>query len=159
LANDGTIGSASSSATTRANADTQALYTLLWNNVSNTYAPVSGGRGASAAADFAANKTIKLLSFMGRAIGVAGAGSGLTSRALGESLGEERHALTGAENGPHTHGPQGGTSFVFATIGAGSLATASGSDLFVGGTTASSGSGTPHNTMQPTTFLTCMIKL
>jgi hypothetical protein len=104
IANDGTIGSASSGATNRANADTADLYTLLWNNVANTWAPVTGGRGASAAADFAANKAIKLGSVLGRALAIAGAGSGLTSRALGQFLGEEAHALTGAENGPHVHG-------------------------------------------------------
>ena len=65
MMNDGTIGDASSGATTRANADTQALFTLLWTNVSNTNCPVSGGRGASAAADFAAHKTIALPKMLG----------------------------------------------------------------------------------------------
>lgn len=36
----GTIGNASSGATVRANADTLALYTTLWNNVGNTQLPV-----------------------------------------------------------------------------------------------------------------------
>jgi hypothetical protein len=53
-----TIGSGASGATGRANADTVNLYTLLWNSWANAQAPVSGGRGANAAADFAANKTI-----------------------------------------------------------------------------------------------------
>lgn len=63
--NDGTIGSASSGATTRANADTINLYTVLWS-YSNTICPVSGGRGANAAADFAANKTLRLPLAAGR---------------------------------------------------------------------------------------------
>lgn len=58
--NGRTIGSASSGATERANADTSALFVYLWANFSNTICPVSSGRGASAAADFAANKTIGL---------------------------------------------------------------------------------------------------
>ena len=58
--NGRTLGSASSGATERANADTEALYTFLWNTFSNTICPVSTGRGANAAADFAANKTITL---------------------------------------------------------------------------------------------------
>jgi len=58
--NDRTIGSAASAATERANDDTEDLFELLWNKIPDTLAPVSGGRGASAAADFAANKTIKL---------------------------------------------------------------------------------------------------
>lgn len=55
-----TIGSASSGASELASATTAALFAFLWNNLSNTAAPVSGGRGASAAADFAANKVIGL---------------------------------------------------------------------------------------------------
>ena len=58
--NGRTIGSSSSGATERANADTAALFAYLWNNFSNTICPVSTGRGANAAADFAANKTITL---------------------------------------------------------------------------------------------------
>ena len=36
MCNDGTIGSATSGSSTRANADTQALFTLLFNNVDDT---------------------------------------------------------------------------------------------------------------------------
>lgn len=64
--NGGTIGSVSSGATTRAHADTQALFVHLWTKFDNTKLPIqtSGGvattRGASAAADFAANKRMPL---------------------------------------------------------------------------------------------------
>ncbi|EKS37755.1 hypothetical protein [Afipia clevelandensis] len=64
-ANGRTMGSASSGATERANADTATLYAYLWNNFSNTICPVSTGRGANASADFAANKTITLLDWRG----------------------------------------------------------------------------------------------
>jgi hypothetical protein len=61
-ANGQTIGSATSGATGRANADTQNLFTYLWTNcaqpTSNNHCPVVGGIGASAAADWAANKQI-----------------------------------------------------------------------------------------------------
>lgn len=67
--NGRTIGSATSGATERANADTVALYTFLWNTYSNTVCPVSGGRGASAAADFAANKTIGTPNKQGLVVG------------------------------------------------------------------------------------------
>lgn len=56
-ANGRTIGSATSGATERANSDTEELYSKLWafDNIS-----VAGGKGASAAADFAANKALTL---------------------------------------------------------------------------------------------------
>lgn len=97
MMNDGTMGDASSGGTARANADTQALFALLWN-IPNTYCPVlPGGRGANAAADFAAHKTIKLPLALGRALAISGNGAGLSSRALGQFIGEENHTLTATE--------------------------------------------------------------
>lgn len=64
--NGRTIGNASSSATERANADTSTLFSFLWTNYSDSVCAVSGGRGASAAADYAANKTIGLPDWRGR---------------------------------------------------------------------------------------------
>jgi len=89
MCNDGTIGSGASGATTRANADTEALYTVLWNNVADAWAPVTGGRGASAAADFAANKPIRLTKMLGRALAAAGQGvftSAFTANATTDEL-------------------------------------------------------------------------
>jgi hypothetical protein len=74
LMNDTTIGNAASGATGWANADTLPLYTLIWNNINDTWAPVIGGRGVSAAADFAANKQLALPKTLGRAL--AGYGTG-----------------------------------------------------------------------------------
>jgi hypothetical protein len=95
MMNDGTIGNVSSGANL-AGALAQNLYTLLWTNISTAYAPVAGGRGATAAADWAANKPIALLAVPGRALCVAGAGSGLTSRALGQTAGVETQAIAQA---------------------------------------------------------------
>lgn len=72
MMDDGTIGNAASGATTRANADTEDLFTLFWDNIVDEWCPVSGGRGASAAADFAANKTIRLPQTSGRSMSDAG---------------------------------------------------------------------------------------
>ena len=58
--NGRTIGSASSGATERANADAEDLFLFLWTNFADAQCAVSSGRGASAAADWAANKTIAL---------------------------------------------------------------------------------------------------
>lgn len=73
-ANGRTIGSATSGATERANSDAQALFQYLWGADSNL--TVSGGRGADAATDWAANKTITLPDWRGRAIaGLTGMGN------------------------------------------------------------------------------------
>ena len=61
-----TIGDGSSNATGRANADCEALFTLIWNGFSNSLRPIydSAGnvssRGANAAADWAAHKALTL---------------------------------------------------------------------------------------------------
>lgn len=182
MCNDGTIGAAGSGGTTRANADTQALFTLLWNNVSNTYAAVSGGRGANAAADFAAGKTIALTKMLGRALAVAGSGASLTSRELGQTLGEETHILSTAEMPSHTHSLTdpghrhiaGDTPVntnvrygVATSLSGGNVNQQSGtgtsgaytSTATTGITIGNAGSGTAHNNMQPTSFLNAMIKL
>lgn len=64
--NDKTIGNGSSTATGRANIDTFPLFKTLWDGIINTYAPVSGGRGASAVEDFSSAKTIQITQSLGR---------------------------------------------------------------------------------------------
>lgn len=112
-ANGRTIGSATSGATERANADCQALFVYLWGADANLV--VSGGRGASAAADWAANKTIALPDFRGRVVagmddmGNSAAGRltssyfGATATTLGAVGGSESHTTTIAEMPAHTH--------------------------------------------------------
>lgn len=156
--NDGTVGNAGSGGTTRANADTLALYTMMWNNISNSFCPVSGGRGGSAAADFAALKTIGLPATLGRALATAGAGSGLTSRALGSSLGEETHIMTLSELVSHNHAPLSGSGFY--TVGTGTNPVNPGIAQSTGNaTTANTGSSTAFNQMQPSTFYNMEVKL
>lgn len=174
MADDGTIGSAGSSATNRANADTQPLYEFMWDGFSDSIAPVTGGRGASAAADFAANKPLGLLKLMGSVLGIAGAGSGLTARTLGQRVGSETHSLTANENGTHTHtqnshthtvnlyDAQANTGNAAGRVAGAGYTTGPGSAPATNGTTATnqnSGLGSPHNNMQPTTFINVMIKL
>jgi hypothetical protein len=62
------IGDAASGADNRAHADTWDLYNMLWTNVAQAWAPVPGGRGASAAIDFAAHKMLGLPDASGAAI-------------------------------------------------------------------------------------------
>lgn len=110
--NGGTIGSASSGATTRANADTEALFTLLWTEFNNTLLPIqtSAGaastRGASAAADFAANKRLPL--FDSRSRFHRGADDGLgfdATLTVGATQADEIKAHTHGVTDPgHEHG-------------------------------------------------------
>jgi len=113
-ANGRTIGSATSGATERANSDCQALFLFLWAADSNL--SVSGGRGGSAAADWAANKTITLPDFRGRVpaglddMGSSAAGRltatyfGSVATTLGVANGSESQTLTTAQMPSHNHG-------------------------------------------------------
>lgn len=155
--NDGTIGDLGSGATTRANADTVNLYTLLWNNVSDGNCPVSSGRGVSAAADFGAGKTIRLPLTRGRVAGAIGTGSGLTARSLGETVGEETHVLTVNELASHTHDAnpmRDNNNNNDAHPAAGELGAPQGTF-----NTTAAGGDDPHNNMQPSTFLRMVVKL
>lgn len=115
-ANGRTIGNAASGATERANADTEDLFTFFWNKLGNTQAAVSGGRGASAAADYAANKTLTLpngrmaglfgLDTMGNSAGSYGTGVPFVqgdATTPGSLAGANTHALTTAELAEHLH--------------------------------------------------------
>ncbi len=169
-ANGQTIGNASSNATDRANADTQFLFAFVWNNCTNAICQIftSGGvgtsRGATAAADFAANKQLAVWNMNGA--GLIGADSQHTTSSSnlagvplingsttspGSFLGENLHSLTANENGTHTHGT---TNLLSSEV----LTTAGGAEAFAAGgfahnsTTSgfsinNSGLGTAHNTV------------
>lgn len=106
-ANGRTIGSATSSATESANSDCQTLFEYLWTADANL--AVSTGRGASANADWVANKNIALPDWRGRALaglddmGNSAAGRlsatyfGTTATVLGAAGGAESRTLTAAQ--------------------------------------------------------------
>lgn len=110
-----TIGSAASGATERANDDTEDLFLHLW--AVDATLSVSGGRGGSAAGDWAANKTIALPDFRERTfVGLATMGNsdaglvadslvdgGETSSDLGATAGVDDVALTEANLAVHDH--------------------------------------------------------
>jgi len=127
-----TIGNASSNATSRANADTLALFTALWNEADYAYVGTTANellgqlqvyssagalvaRGASAAADYAANRTIAVPDMRGRAsfgkdnMGGTPAGrltgqpGGIDGTKLGGAGGAEVVQLTTAQIPGHTH--------------------------------------------------------
>jgi hypothetical protein len=149
---DGTIGNASSGGTVRANADTVDLFTLLWNNTIDGDCPVSGGRGASAAEDFAANKNIRLPLINGYTLINA---ANLSEYRLAQSVGAKTHSLTEPENAAHSHS----TGY---TVTTGSLTTsvwAAGTRTDTSISTGVSGAGQAHNIMQPSTAIYYFIKL
>lgn len=101
LLDGGTIGNAASGATNRANADTEDLFTLFYDNMLDAQAPVSGGRGANAAADFAANKNITISNLMN---GSGPVGTGGTDPAIhGDSGGLEAVTSLIADMPAHDH--------------------------------------------------------
>jgi hypothetical protein len=97
--NGGTIGNASSGAT-RANADTSALFALLWAlNATDSPILTSAGagstRGADAAADFAANKRLTVPDLRGEFLRGLDDSRGVdTSRRLGSAQAGELEAHT-----------------------------------------------------------------
>lgn len=103
MLNDGTIGDASSGATTRANADCEDLFTALWDGSTDSECPVSGGRGASASADFAAHKTIATPLIKDCLLAVSGSGAGLTSRTANSTSGANDILVAEDELPVHQH--------------------------------------------------------
>lgn len=141
------------------------LYTFLWTNVSDTYAPVSTGRGASAAADWAAGKTLTMPDASDRAlmgVGTTFTESGFTtdgtSTLVADNIPAHTHdAGTLATNsaGAHTHTittndqSTDGNGAVRSSAGGGTGYSASGAAQSNGahthtltGATGSTGSGT-----------------
>ncbi|QLH37717.1 MAG: hypothetical protein HWD60_00125 [Defluviicoccus sp.] len=188
MMNDGTIGDAVSGATTRAHADAEALFTLLWSSVSDTWCTLYGpggytpsGRGVSAATDWAAHRHIALPKVLGRAIAAAGWGAGLSNVLLAAHGGAEtvllgaNHipahthgagTLAAASAGAHTHaaataGPAVSPNDGFYNVANGGGTTGSGGahTHTIAGSTGSAGGGEAHSNIQPTAYCNVMIKL
>lgn len=160
MMSDQTIGNVGSGATNTGIA-LKALYTTLWNNVLDAWAPVSTGRGVSAEADFNAGKTLTLCRQLGRLIGGAGSGATLTARALGEYGGAEAATIGIANMPAHDHPGSaingvienycgsGGSSTYNTTGGAGTSSVS----------VASQGSDTALPIMNPFAMRNYMIKI
>jgi microcystin-dependent protein len=261
IADDGSIGNAASNATNRANADTQALFALFWNNIAQTVAPnrtctisiatpavitlathgfaanqqvvftttgalptgitagtvyyvmstgltagafqisgTSGGaaintsgtqsgtqqvagfiglviqdsagnvvvRGATAAADYAANRRLVLPAMAGRAFAAAGAGGGLAVHALGDTLGAETVAQTVAQLASHNHQAVNGygedtggiTGYYAAHYELQNMDFSPGQpNGMLGVSIRPAGGGAPMNNIQPTVYVNYMVKL
>jgi microcystin-dependent protein len=168
--NGRTIGSATSGATERANADTEDLFLHLWGADINL--AVSGGRGGSGAADWSANKTIALPSARGRALvglddmgnTAAGALTGGTftfgdAITLGAYGGAPTHTLITAELASHTHTYLDSVTSESEGVSAGGVTVADNNIITSTRTSNATGGGGAHNNMQPFTLRTIYIKL
>jgi microcystin-dependent protein len=155
LLNGQTVGNASSGASGRASADTEALFLTLWNDAA---AEVVGGRGDTAAADYAANKELVLPNASGRTLAGKDEGEVLEgAEVLGSSLGSQSHALSLAETPNHEHSLNNSATFDSnggtQSNGVGSSVTDSHKDVTPPVT------GQAHNNVQPTLVVNWMIKL
>ena len=159
-----TIGDASSGATALANAAVKRLYLTIWGASALSISDSTGvatTRGATAEDDFNAHKRLRLPDLRGRTIigldNMGGTSANTVTNAnadvLGGIGGEQAHSLSGAENGSHGHAERmgndlpgyiggGGSNY---TIAAGSNGSGSTGRIYTDG----SGSGNPHNIMQP----------
>lgn len=175
----GTIGSAASGATTRANADTLNLYTQIWGATTNTECAVSGGRGVSAGADFVANKTIALPDCRGRVRAARDNMGGTpanrlqtrvttSGQNLGATGGAQEVAQAGNEVGAHVH--QQTIDYYSGTpVGAVNTSGSGGPPYGAGGSyggtalgpqyTLANAAAAAHNNTQPTILFNPIIKL
>ncbi len=185
--NGRTIGSATSGGSERANADCQDLFEYLWTEDANL--SVSTGRGASAAADWAANKTIALPDFRGRVpsglddMGNTAAGrrtttyTGVAATVLGSvSTHGESHTLTAAQIPSITSDvtvsstgtvPKNPTGTTVTVLNSGSVygyyyaadPGAAAALTSTGTATSNNTSGNAHSVVDPTIFVTVYLKL
>lgn len=89
-------------------------------------------------------------------IGSGGTATGIISNVVGSRGGEENHVLTAGEGGLHNHSYLTGTSTSFSFAGGGNVFTFLANPVTLA--TGNSGSGTGHNTMQPSAVVLKIIK-
>lgn len=179
LCDGGTIGNASSGASSRANADMETLFAILWaigNNYGTLSIYTSAGAGstygADAATDWAANKRIALPDLRGRTLAgrdnMGGSDKGLivtnniNGNKVGGEAGAELHTMTTDEMPSHSHS---------ATRGVASANSGGNPDLNIANKQINetdqsaagyvdiqaTGGGQAHNNMQPTAFINKII--
>lgn len=171
LADGKTIGDGSSGGTSRANADTQTLFELLWNSTTNTELVIqtSAGagttRGASATADFNAHKRIPLPDLRGRfPLGLDNMGGTSANRVtsaqadlLAGNNGAETHTITTSEMPSHSHNlhiADGGANPSANSVNTASVV----SNTSSGGFMDTAGSGSAMNIMNPYLAVNFIIK-
>lgn len=157
LMNGQTLGSAASGADSVGD-QLQELFMHLWTVMTNQWAPVSGDRGETALQDWIDNKTLRLSTAAGRALIGQGTAPPLSGRQLGETGGEEVHALTLAEMPHHRHSINGKRGGSQSDGGDPAFGAYSGSPNRSRNTNFT-GDDQPHNNMQPFLALNVIIKI
>jgi hypothetical protein len=174
LFDDGTFGNAGSGSSNSNSANNLALFTLIFNNISDTWAPILTSSGAAttraaqtnAATAWAAACRMSLPKTLGRALAVAGSGSGLTARPLGSNTGAESSVIAQAHlpnitltttpsalvKGSTVNTILDGTSSVHTNV----MIDTGTTTTF---TTPLGGSGVALPIMEPTAFLNAMVKI
>lgn len=158
MADDGTIGSATSGAT-HASEDTKALFELLWSYSFTQLYTITGAPSEKSSRfdlDWNANKRLQVSRMVGRVLGCAGQGEGLTIRYVGDTLGEETHKLIVDEIPSHTHGYVSSLGIMGGWDYGGDIGPNVNQQNLTSGATGGSKS---HNNMQPTFFINYKIKL
>jgi hypothetical protein len=166
MMDDGTFGNLGSGSSNRSNSDTQNLFNLLYNNISDDDAPLYSSAGAAttraaqgtAATAFTNNCRMALTKQLGRAIAIAGSGAGLTARTLGHFDGAETHAQSGAELANHYHTAFGYNYMYTTSVNAEAGSSQWGLAIF-GPNTEASGGSAPASIMSPRSYWNVMIKL
>ncbi len=156
-----TIGSGASAANL-ANDAYEALFLHLWNEDSGVNnLSVSPFRGASAASDWSANRTITLPDARAHAFGMINNSSlpntnsgSFTTRDMGDTVGTETHTLTEAELDAHSHNVPNAARQNATNLQGGGTNTRCVGDAR---TATNTGGSSAHNNMQPTFFMNAFI--
>src|SRR5215472_7215182 len=164
MLDDSSIGNTTSGAT-HTGATYQALFTLFYNVCVDADVPIQTSAGGAttraaqgtASTAWVANVRLILPKALGRAIAIAGAGAGLTSRNLGSSAGSETHTQSSGELANHAHS----TQFNYLTLDANDAIQVS-QNTYPAGTRSAinaAGGGAPMAILDPRSSLNIMVCL
>ena len=164
MADDGTIGSTSSGAS-HASEATKDLFYMLWSLPATPIYTATGNlreKGSTADIDWYANARLGLPRTLGRVLGVAGQGEGLTPRFNGETVGEEKHTMTVEELATHNHSytaPSHHGKHGHYSSRCNWWSDGDSGGVKATGVMTDTGESQPFNVMQPTSFMNLIIKL
>jgi len=189
LFDDGTFGSASSGSSNSNSIANQGLFNILFASpftdatcpmFTSTGSPTTRAAQGTAAQAWANNCRMSLPKTLGRALGVAGSGAGLTARPLGSTVGTETQSLSTSNLPPYTPSGSVANGAITSTVSGGVYgSTGTGYEYYQAGNqggnpglitvtstqaassftgAAQGGTSTAFSIIQPETFLNAMVK-